>query len=77
MPIKMSKNDAIRWLIDNLDPVLKAGGCHLYKSNLKGYSEYGCSLCQDKLETLAEVKKILGVVLEDIMKWDTTARITE
>lgn len=73
----MSKSDAILWLIDHLEPDLKAGGCHLYKSNLKGYSEYGCGVCENTLKTLAEVKKILKVSQKDTIKWDTTARITE
>lgn len=71
MAIGMSKADAIKWLIEHLEPELKAGGCHLYQCN------YDCKLCADKLHTLEQVKKILKVSQKDTMKWDTTARITE
>lgn len=71
MSIKMSKNDAIRWLIDHLEPELRAGGCHLYKNG------YICKECETRNKTLEQVKKILKVSQKDTMKWDTTARITE
>lgn len=72
MAIGMSKSDAILWLILHLEPELKAGGCHLYRSNPEE-----CIVCKDTLATLAEVKKILKVSHKNIMKWDTVARITE
>ena len=77
MAISMSKSDAVLWLIQHLEPELKMGGCHLYKSNFKGYSEYGCSVCKDRLDTLEQVKKILKVSQKDTMKWNATDRITE
>lgn len=71
MSIKMSKSDAIKWLIEHLEPELKAGGCHSYQNG------YFCKECEAKNKTLEQIQRILGISQKNIIKWDATARITE
>ncbi len=56
----MTKEEAIRWLLNNLEPEIKYGGCGTYKQYHTD-KDFGCTVCDENLKTLANVKKVLEV----------------
>ncbi len=54
--MKLTKREAIKWLIRHLEPNLQRSGCHSYRNNPNS-----CLLCKTEQDMLMRVKKVLGV----------------
>ena len=56
MPLTMTKDEAIKWLLRNLEHEIRYDGCHAYQNDPES-----CEMCKKNLDTLEQIKKVLGV----------------